>query len=333
MSIEKFFLKFEGNDIIEHGIPISFFGDLLKSFQTYFRRIILMKHPNVKKNWITLILKEIGGGSAVTKIELKHPHLLMNETFQDSKDRALEIVKKFQIEDANKAFDEMKKVVENVADRIGIYRSLKKIWSIKRITTSIGSGTSYKDVEFVTLNPIYKTRIHKWLKREYYKGMTTIKGFLIRIKTDEPLSLTIKDEFGESINIVYKFKDLQKYKDLLTKAVKIKGQIELIGKLRTIKKLESIGELETIKIQRLSKVYLANPLVFTLRYYEDGIVLSEDTLPLNLDLEKLVDLEPELEEYLEFLKESYVDVDPNKLTSKARELRIKLIHLLSLEEH
>ena len=155
--------------------------------------------------------------------------------------------------------------------------------------------------------------------------MTIIKGFLTRIKTDEPLTFTIKDEFGEFIRVYYELNDLQKYKDLLTKPVKINGHIELIGNQRTIKKIESIEEIENISIQKLPKFNLAKPLIFEIKFYEDGILLSEKSLPLNLDLEKLADLEPELEEYLEFLKQTYVDVDPMHLTPKAKDLRSKLL--------
>lgn len=332
VKIKSIFLKFEGLDVGRKAIPIDYLGNLLRSFQAYFRKIVLLRNPMVKKAWTRLVITDINEGSTITKIELKQPELLLEKTYEEAKDFAIGLLNKFQLQDKQRALEEIKKSIPQPIDRISIYRSLKAIWSVKKITTSIGSGNTYSKADYVQLEKGYKKRIHKWLKEEYFKGVITIKGFLTRIKTDEPLSLTIKDENGEFIKVYYELEDLHKYKELLTKPVKIKGHIELIGNFRTIKKIEDIKEFNTITIQSLPKYQLTKALVFTIQYYEDGLLLSEPFIPLNLDLEVLSDLRIELQEYLDFLKETYVEVDPEKLSSKAKELREKIINLLNLGE-
>ncbi|MHA1659057.1 MAG: hypothetical protein ACTSUT_08055, partial [Promethearchaeota archaeon] len=203
---------------------------------------------------------------------------------------------------------------------------------IKSTSKDIYKFISTDKTEYIKLDFNKKKRIHKWLKKEFYKGMTSIKGFLTRIKTDGPSFFTIKDEYGESISVYFELEDLNQYKNLLTKPVKIKGIIELIGNQRTIKTIKNIEEFNTITIQTLPIYQLTKPLTFNIEYFEDGLLLSEDFIPLNLYLETLSDLECELQDYLEYLVESYVEEDINKLTPKAKELREKIIKLLNLED-
>lgn len=332
ITIEKLFIKFEGKDIRTNSVPIDYLGNLLRSFQAYFRKIIQIKYPKVKKEWTRLVLTEINEGSAITTIELKNPESLMENTFEGSKDMALKIFDAIQEEDEKKALEDIRGLIKKKDDRIDLFQSIKPIWSIKKITTSIGSGYSYKDAKYIILKRYYKPRIHKWLKMEYYKRYDIILGFLTRIRSDEEVYFTIKDENGDFINVYYNLEDLDKYKELLTKTIKLKGKVEIIGNQRVIKNIESIEEIYEITIQKTPHFKLTKPLTFNIEYFEDGILLTEPYIPLNLALDKLSDLEEDLQEYLNFLKETYIDKEIKDLTPKAKDLRFKLINLLNLEE-
>lgn len=334
LKIEKYFIKFEGRDIKDKAIPIDYLGNVLRSFQSLFQKMAILFFPNLRKAWTKMVLTDIErGGSSVATIELKNPELIMPETTQKLRDSLFKTFEIIHIEDPDQAYKKIQNFITKSYDRIEIYRNLKNMWSIKKITTSIGSGYSYKGLNFTKLEKEKKPRIKKWIKRETTEKMISIRGFLTRIRIDgTPAYFTLIDENGESIRVDFEIEDLQTYKELLTKPIIIKGLVELKGREKIMRKIEDIKEFYTVTVEKTPKYKLSQSLIFSVEFIDDGILLSEPSIPLNLDIDKLTDLETELEEYFDFLKETYIDIIPDKLDSKAKEFRSKLIKLLNLEE-
>ena len=96
--------------------------------------------------------------------------------------------------------------------------------------------------------------------------------------------------------------------------------------------LERKKKLNNLEIRNLKEFNLSRSLNFKIEWMEEGLMASDITIPLNIAIDDVSELEFEIEEYLKFLKETYVDEDPKNLDPEAKKLRLKLINLLNLGE-
>lgn len=72
-------------------------------------------------------------------------------------------------------------------------------------------------------------------------------------------------------------------------------------------------------------------LTFEVKCFEDGIILYEPQLNLRVFIKNLAEKDEELHDYLEILKEQYIDESKEKLNDKAKSFRNALINLLGNE--
>ncbi len=89
-------------------------------------------------------------------------------------------------------------------------------------------------------------------------------------------------------------------------------------------------KINNFEVKKLNSFHLSKPLNFQVDWVEDGLIISESTIPLNIALNDISEVKFEIDEYFKFLKETYYDVDPKILAPEALELRKKLINLLNL---
>ncbi len=90
------------------------------------------------------------------------------------------------------------------------------------------------------------------------------------------------------------------------------------------------GRIKNFEIKELINFHLSEPLNFKVEWVEDGLIISESTIPLNIALNDFYEMKIEIDEYFKFLKETYYDVDLKILAPEALELRKKIVKLLNL---
>ncbi len=177
------------------------------------------------------------------------------------------------------------------------WKQLKKKKDDEEIRPALACGLTNKGVELT--KPLWVD-----LDSEMRETILKIKEKFFFMKTKE-LKKKVHKEFPEYRN-TYSKEDRQTFKFLME------------------------GKITNFDIKELSSFHLSKPLNFQVEWVEDGFIISESTLPLNIALNDFSEMKFEINEYFMFLKETYYDVDPKRLAPEALELRNKLIKLLNL---
>lgn len=325
----RFFIQVKGTRIRNHKIAIEELGIILRRFQDLYSNIAEISTSELEKKELSLYFEDIRKGSVVIGIQHEEWEPSLIDKYEKT-DKFLKDVFEITLKsDYNEALNNFKKLIPSRISRVEIFRKLENFWSTHNRTISFGIGKNYEDVELKRLIRRYKQRINTWKKKEEEELIKEVSGFIIRVKYDHPANFTFEDENGNLITgeLSKNMKDV--VQNFATRYIKIKGILKSVGKEYKIEKVSSIIPINNLEFHDVIKdLKIFHDLKFNVDWYEDGIILSEPRLKINLFVNKISEVEDELKDYLEILREQYINEDEDKLDGKAKDFRKDLIALL-----
>lgn len=325
----KFFIQVRGKHIRHNKIAIKELGAILKKFQSLYNNITKLSTSELEDREFSLYFMDIKKGSVVIGVQHEEWEPSLIDIYKNP-DKFLKDVFEIALKsDYSEARNDFKTLIPSPISRVEVLRKLENFWSTRDKTISFGIGKNYKEAEPKRLIKRYKQRINTWIKKEEEELIKEINGFIIRIKFDHPANFTFEDDNGNIITgelNKYMQEAVQKY---ATRYVKIKGILKTVGKEYKLEKVSTLQPIDVIKFHDFVKdLKISEDLKFNVEWYEDGIVLSEPRLKINLFVKKISEVENELKDYLEILREQYVDEDEDKLDEKAKDFKKNLVILL-----
>ena len=326
---KRFYIHIKGQGILNNKIAIRELGLTLNRFQSLYDHIGIISAPKLEKKDMSLYFSSVIESKSVV-VEIQHEEKIPTLVKEFEKpDSLFETLFKLVLDyEFNEGLEEFRKLVHSPISRVELLSKLRDFWSTKKRKISIGFGENLSDVNLRKLSYIYKKRIGTWLLKEVEELSKDFRCFITRLKYDFPASFSVMDEDGNIVKgrLTSNIKaDVKKYSGEL---VKIKGILKKKGKEYRFLKIDYIKPIHYIEIE--DNVYglpLFHSLKFSVKLFEDGIVLTEESLNIRLYVQKLSDIATELRDYLEILIEEYIDVPKNSVDQNAIKFRESLIKL------
>lgn len=329
-NYNNFYIYIRGKPVVNNKISINQLGLILRRFQDLYNHTSRIISPTLEREDFILYFSKVEAGKSVY-LEVIHAEATPTLTTEYLKPDQffIKIFDSVLEEDFTLGLKKFKDLISSPISRIEILNKLEKFWSTKSRKMELGFGKSIKTANYRRLIRTYKQRIRIWKKREEEELKKEIRGFITRAKFDTPATFTVVDEEGNKISGKIRLNILKDIKKFTTRLVRIKGVIKKKGKFYRFLKVNSINLDEKIKFENyVGDIKLNFPLIFTASWFEDGIIVEEKELELSFFIKNLKELDETLEDYLNILREEYMEESDEKLEVNAKRFKKKLIDLL-----
>ena len=235
-------------------------------------------------------------------------------------------------------YDELKLELENeIVDpglRIATLNSLKQLLPPKGIEAIIKFSNLNGTPDIKLHDEILKRKIERLLKEEMKNHEFEEKGVITRIKDDAPFPhFTVKNYLGKSIKIKLTEDKRDEIVEFLSRRTPIRlTGVEIKKKNLKIVELDEIEPHDLILIDSVDDIKLNEPIEakLSLDKYDDEseywVVGNDEFGAYGVD-STVVKAEEMFREDLHSQYIAYKDIDDNKLTDKALDLKRKIIDL------
>ncbi|MHA1682363.1 MAG: hypothetical protein ACTSUE_15610 [Promethearchaeota archaeon] len=322
-------------DVIKNSqLPVSLMIKILKATKNLYNFSSRVKGITVpgKKIKYSLMFNGLSKGSSVAEFEpTVSEQTMLNEELTSYSDPIVdtfsdyfELLNEKEESEAKKNLDLQ---LKRTKDRANLLIHAYDLWSRTEFEVEIITGEEKKTGKVISLPVKYRQRIKKWLSNEIKHLKSNIEGAITRIQLDGRQHFVFKTVEGKLIKGIISTENRNEIINLIETPLKIQGVIKSKGRSKMLEfgEIVEMEPLTTKTYHRLGDLVFVKPIVLDYTFDDDLFVLNCKELGISVWGTTQTELENNLSEEIEFLKEAYINSKDSELTTDALELKAKLI--------